>query len=474
MDHCPPYWTATPFLFLLLAIALFPLVPGISRWWKSNLHRAWIVLPLAGVTVVYYLFFHLDPLVAGWPVPHVTAPSPGGPNFAQARDVLAGAILGEYAPFIILLFSLYTITGGVRLEAHVAARPATNAFWLAVGGILASFIGTTGAAMLLVRPLLAVNRKRRHVAHTAVFFIFIVCNCGGCLLPVGDPPLLLGYLLGVPFLWPLRLWPQWLMVNGLLLTIYYLLDRFWYPRERLEDVAAAPLSPCGRGGGGEGKSRSEREVPVARCLRLLGFWPHGPLLLLVIAAVATLDPISPVPGTTWHAWIYLREAVLLGLAAVSLVLGGQAIRRANHFNYDAMIEVAVLFLGIFVCMQPLLEILAARGPQLGLATPTQFFWASGGLSSVLDNAPTYVVFFQTARTLTPAGTGLPPDPLLVAISLGSVFMGAMTYIGNGPNFMVKSIAEHFGVPMPGFFRYMLYSGLILLPLLVLTNWIFLR
>ncbi len=230
---------------------------------------------------------------------------------------------------------------------------------------------------------------------------------------------------------------------------------FCYPREAPPDIA-----------------RDETRVHP---LRFGGLWPNAFLLGGVIAAVGLLDPSKTFPGTDWHPWMYLREAVQLACVALSLLLGSHSIRRANHFNYAAIIEVAVLFFGIFICMQPPLEILGVKGRALGLASPGQFFWATGGLSSFLDNAPTYVVFFQTAKTLggEPAIAGV-AEALLRAISLGAVFMGANTYIGNGPNFMVKTIAQKFGVPMPSFFGYMLYSGLILLPVFALTHWIFLR
>ena len=290
--------------------------------------------------------------------------------------------------------------------------------------------------------------------HTIVIFIFVVCNCGGCLLPLGDPPLFLGYLRGVPFLWTLRLWPEWLFVNLSLITIYYLWDRFWfYPQETLRDVV-----------------RDETQV---RRLQFRGIWPNALLLVGVVLSIAVLDPSKTLPGTDWHPWLFLREAVQLLLVLISLLLGQQSVRVANHFNYHAIIEVAVLFLGIFICMQPPLQILHVRGPALGLTSPEAFFWATGSLSSVLDNAPTYVVFLTTAQSLGGANlvAGV-QESLLVAVSLGAVFMGAMTYIGNGPNFMVKAIAEKSGVAMPSFFGYVVYSVLILLPLFFLTTWLF--
>lgn len=452
----PPLAMVAPFVLLLLAIAVFPLIPWVAHWWESNLHRFYVAVGLGAVSLLYYLVGHEIPVVAHWPGYALVSPNPDGLNYASTAIVFVNAMLGEYLPFIILLFSLYTIAGGIRIEGDLPAHPRTNTAFLAAGGLLASFIGTTGAAMLLIRPLLETNSERRQVQHTVVFFIFIVCNCGGCLLPLGDPPLFLGYLAGVPFLWTLSLWPEWLFVNGTLLAIYYLWDRtVAYPRETPRDVL-----------------RDETRI---RGLRFSGLWPNAWLLGGVILSVALLDPNKPLPGTSWHPWMYLREMVQLALVLVSLGLGREEVRRANQFSYGAIVEVAALFLGIFLCMQPPLQILHVVGPSLGLSQPLHFFWASGSLSSVLDNAPTYVVFFATAKTLgaapSVAGVGA---ALLAAVSLGSVFMGAMTYIGNGPNFMVKAIAEKSGVRMPSFFGYLGYSFLVLLPLFAVTSWWFLR
>lgn len=455
----PPLAMIAPFAVLLGTIAVFPLLPRVAHWWESNLHKFYAAAILAAVTLLYFFFWHAHPTAAHWPAHHLVEPNPNGPNLQVAWGVFAGAIFREYVPFMTLLFSLYTVCGGIRIEGDLAARPITNTIFLLVGGVLASFIGTTGAAMLLIRPLLHTNRERKHVVHTLVFFIFIVCNCGGCLLPIGDPPLFLGYLLGVPFLFTLELWKQWLFVNGLLLVIYFAWDTVWFhPRETKSDL------------------RSD-EVRVHR-LRFAGLWPNIPLLLLIVFAVAALSPGKPFLGTGWYPWMYLREIVQLTLVGLSLLIGSEHLRRHNHFNYFAILEVAVLFFGIFITMQPALQILDVFGPKLGLTTPTHFFWATGGLSSFLDNAPTYVVFFTAAKALTNAG-GL-ADPvagvsraLLAAVSLGAVFMGANTYIGNGPNFMVKAIAEQAGVRMPSFFGYMLYSMCILIPIFILTDWLFL-
>jgi len=451
----PPYWTVTPFVLLLGAIAVLPLIPWTEHWWESNLNRFYVAATLGVLTLLYYLLLHEMPVVAHWPGHAVVAHSEQGANFGVSWTVLANAILYEYIPFIMLLFSLYTISGGIRIEGDLPAHPLTNTAVIAVGGFLASFIGTTGAAMLLIRLLLETNSERKHVRHTVIFFIFVVCNCGGCLLPIGDPPLFLGYLRGVPFLWTFALWPEWLFVNGLLLTVYFLWDHFWYyPREARRDIA--------------------KDEAGARGLKFSGLWPNVFLLAGVVFSVALLDPKLEWFG--WHPPMYLREIAQLVLVALSLALGSQAVRRANNFNYHAILEVAALFFGIFICMQAPLQILAIKGGELGLSTPMHFFWLTGSLSSVLDNAPTYVVFFETAKAI-PAEEVLVAgvaESLLVGVSLGAVFMGAMTYIGNGPNFMVKAIAEKSGIRMPSFFGYMLYSCVILLPILIVTTLIFCR
>ena len=371
---------------------------------------------------------------------------------------------------------------------------------LLIGTILASWMRTTGAAMLLIRLLLETNKQRKYKVHTVVFFIFSVCNCGGCLTPLGDPPLFLGYLRGVAFTWTFGLYVEWMFVNMILIGLYFLWDSIWYyPKESAEDKAA---------------DNAEKTS-----LSITGWQVNVPLLLGVIAAVAFLDPGKPLPGTSWHPWCFLRETVQLGLVFLSLTLGNKQARLANKFSYTAIVEVAALFFGIFICMQAPLQILNVKGPDIvaqaqektGISENKLFFWATGSLSSVLDNAPTYVVFFETAKTLTPnseaelkaavnedgspkweldengkwqstadnhvklvpVNNGFLEHYLLVAVALGSVFMGAMTYIGNGPNFMVKAIAEESGVKMPSFFGYMAYSCLILLPILVVMTLIFL-
>ena len=453
----PPFWTLIPFVILLGCIAILPLIRATEHWWESNLHRLWVAAGLGLITLAYYAFFYHHTIEGHWPVHSVVEPMESGIQWQLAWTVLANAILHEYIPFIVLLFSLYVIRGGIRITGDLAAHPLTNVAFIAVGGLLASFSGTTGAAMLLIRPLLETNAERKHVRHTVIFFIFVVCNCGGLLLPIGDPPLFLGYLRGVPFLWTMKLVLPWLFVNGLLLAMYWAVDHFfYYPHETKSDV--------------------RRDETKTTRLRVQGLALHGPLLLGVVLAVAMLDASKTLPGTDWHPWLYMREIVQIALVGIALTFGSEELRRTNRFSYHAIIEVAALFLGIFICMQPALQILAVEGKNLGIETPRMFFWITGGLSAVLDNAPTYVVFFETAKTL-PATDGVTlvagvAEPLLEAISLGAVFMGAMTYIGNGPNFMVKAIAESSGVRMPSFFGYMLSSVVFLLPVLVVMTLLF--
>jgi len=406
-----PGWIA-PFALLLLSIAVLPLAAPV--FWASNARKLGVSALLGLPVLVLYL--RRDPAAL----------------LHSAED---------YVSFIILLGSLFVISGGVLVTGDIEARPHVNTAFLAIGAPLASLIGTTGASMLLIRPLLATNQERRHVAHTVVFFIFIVSNIGGCLTPLGDPPLFLGYLRGVPFTWTLRLLPHWLFVNGVLLVVYYLWDRRAYAREPAEGVV--------------------RDRTQVRPITVTG---QGNFVLLVgvVAAVAL-----------FHA--PYREVVMLAACGTSLAMTPPAVREANRFTFHAIAEVAALFAGIFLTMVPALDILHARGGSLGLATPRQFFWASGLLSSFLDNAPTYVTFLAVAQSL-----GLPPEvagvshEVLAAISTGAVFMGANTYIGNGPNFMVRAIAEERGVRMPSFGGYMLYSGAVLIPCFVLVTVVFFR
>jgi Na+/H+ antiporter NhaD/arsenite permease-like protein len=312
--------------------------------------------------------------------------------------------------------------------------------------------------MVLIRPLLSTNAERRYKVHTVVFFIFMVCNCGGLLLPIGDPPLFLGYLRGVPFTWTLRLWPYWLGLNLTLLLIYYVWDRIVYSREPIRAI-----------------TRDEAEI---RPLKLSGR-VNILLILGIVLAVALVVPGKPLAGSSFVTPHFFREMVMVILVAVSLRITRPQPRIWNRFDYHAIVEVAALFFGIFICMQVPIEILHIEGKNLGINSPASFFWATGVLSSFLDNAPTYVVFFETASAL-PSQVGSAVQLLgnrtilesyLIPISLGAVFMGANTYIGNGPNFMVKSIAEKAGIPMPSFFGYMVYSVGILIPLFLAVTFL---
>ena len=399
-----------PFVAMLLAIAICPL--RAPHWWESNRNKLLVAVVLGAPVLGLYLRREPSALV------HMAA---------------------EYASFIVLLAGLYVISGGILLRGDLVATPLTNTAFLALGSLLASFIGTTGASMLLIRPLLQTNRERRHVTHTVIFFVFLVSNIGGMLTPLGDPPLFLGYLGGVPFAWTFRLWPQWLLMVGVLLLLYLAWDSRQYARE--------PIAALAR------DRRTVEPLSVRGGLNGLG-------LAGVVLAVAVLG--AP-----------LREIAIVALGALSLWRTPRAIRRANEFTWAPMVEVAVLFFGIFLTMIPALELLRLRGSELGVRQGWQFFWASGGLSSFLDNAPTYLTFLALAQGLGLARevVGV-PHAILTAISVGSVAMGANTYIGNAPNFMVRAIAEEAGVKMPSFFGYMLYSGAILIPLFILVTLIF--
>lgn len=454
--HGPPsFFAAIPFIIILLCIALLPLIRKTEHWWHHNSSKLMVSGVMATITLGYYFFvraYHTD-----------------APGLDSILAVLNHAIVLEYIPFMVLLFSLYTIAGGIELGGDLKPTPKTNTAFLAVGAGIASFVGTTGAAMLLIRPLLRANRSRKAVVHTAVFFIFAVCNCGGLLLPIGDPPLFLGYLKGVPFEWTLQLWPEFLLVNGVLLVTYYIWDTRAYAKEGLietdDEAPRAPLSLTGK-------------------LNLI-------LLAGVIFCVATLDPSKTYPGTDIPVPRFMREGLMLGLAAISYfvpLFTPKGLRERNSFDFFAINEVGALFIGIFITMQVPLEIL--NDPDtvkaLGVDTAMKFFWATGGLSAFLDNAPTYVVFFKTAQVLDPAVIQALPYPemlqltdgsvineyLLKGISCGAVFLGAMTYIGNGPNFLVKAICEQAGVKMPSFFGYMRYSVLILGPIFLVMAFIF--
>jgi Na+/H+ antiporter NhaD/arsenite permease-like protein len=416
-----PLWSVVPFAGLLLSIALFPLFAP-SAWAR---HYAKVCL---GFGVPVASFFLLN------------AP----------RELLHTVL--EYASFLILLASLFTISGGILLRGTLRGSAGVNSAFLAVGAVLANVFGTTGASMLLIRPLLRANAHRRRVAHVVVFFIFVVANIGGALTPIGDPPLFLGYLRGVPFFWTARaMGLLWATACALVIGVFYLVDR---RALALESVAEADGDPARETAKDKVAGGGEARVPLSIDGKI-----NLPLLLVVIGAV-----FLPTP------W---REMAMVAAAVVSAWKTPAKVREENEFTWYPIEEVAILFAGIFATMIPALLILKARGVELGVVTPAHFFWATGALSSFLDNAPTYLTFFSLAQgvggTQTVAGVSA---PLLQAISAGAVFMGANSYIGNAPNFMVKAIAEEAGVRMPSFFGYMAWSCGVLLPIFFLLTLLF--
>ncbi len=419
----PPEYAVAPFVLLLLAIAVLPL--AWPHFWERNRNKAIV----AGIVSLPILAYYL------------------------ANDVPRLLVtLEDYLGFIVLLWSLYTISGGIVLRGNLTATPGTNTAFLAIGAVLANLFGTTGASMLLIRPMLRTNQDRQHKTHTFVFFIFIVSNIAGCLTPLGDPPLYMGFLKGIPFAWTLVLWPEWLFLNAALLGIYYLWDRRAFAREAPGELA--------------------QDIADNEPVRLQGW-----LNVALIAGVLVTIFLSGQVGLPW----YVRDAVMVGLGLASYLLTPKALHRANAFTFNAIIEVAVLFLGIFVTMVPALVLLQYQGQELGVTEPWQYFWATGALSSFLDNTPTYLTFLALAQGSLDAPQAIDllksvdGMAILEAISLGAVFMGANTYIGNGPNFMVKAIAEERGktrVAMPSFGGYMLYSCAILLPLFAIVSVLF--
>jgi len=417
------YWAVIPFIGILLSIAVVPLLA--EQWWHHNFHKISILwgLPVA----IWVLFINPEWLL------HTTL---------------------EYIGFIALLGSLFVIAGGIYIKGNIRGTPFVNTAILAIGCVLANFVGTTGASMILVRPLIRANANRRHRTHMLVFFIFTVSNIGGCLTPLGDPPLFLGLLKGVPFFWTLQLWPEWLFMCGSLLAVFYLLDSHYYHNR--EEIAAdfnpEPIVI-------EGKSNF--------------------IFLCGVMGAVLLYSFLPVSMGYWREAI--QVTIMAVMAALSYRWTDNNIHIENEFSWLPIREVAILFAGIFVCMIPALKILEVHGGELGVTKPWQYFWVTGGLSSFLDNAPTYLTFLTLGISSSHGAAdvmrlfgGEISSGILRAISIGAVFMGANTYIGNGPNFMVKSLSAHLGVKMPSFFGYMAWSVSILIPLFIATTLIFFR
>jgi Na+/H+ antiporter NhaD/arsenite permease-like protein len=422
-----PTWSITPFAVMLLSMAILPMV--IPNWWNSNRNKA-IVSVLASAPVLLLVL--------------------------RQRPGLLGHAMLDYLSFIILLGSLYVISGGIHIRGAWAGTPFVNTIFLAVGAVFANLIGTTGASMLLIRPYMRANHRRQKRSHLILFFIFIVSNIGGLLTPLGDPPLFLGFLRGVPFFWTLKLFPQWACAVGILLVVFNFFDQYIFNKEDVE--TPGPLI---------------EDVMPRRHVHI-----EGARNLLYLLGVMAAAPLSSYFG--WPRGI--QESIMIVMALCCWFGTPRTIHKANHFHFDPIVEVAALFLGIFVTMVPALEILSQKSAGWNLNHPWQFFWLTGALSSILDNAPTYLTFAAIASgafggSIEHLGTlahSVLGQKFLYAISCGAVFMGANTYIGNGPNLMVRSIAEHAGIKMPSFTGYLLYSGLILTPLFLLISLLFFR
>ncbi|KYH31805.1 citrate transporter [Moorella mulderi DSM 14980] len=451
LGYLLPLWSVLPFVGMLLSIAIWPLVN--SHWWEHNMWK---------VSVFWSLVFFIPFLIAyGSRI-----------AFFHALEVY----LLDYLPFIILLFGLFVVSGGIILRGTLQGKPAVNVLLLLVGTALASWIGTTGASMLLIRPVIRANEWRRYKAHIIIFFIFLVSNIGGSLTPVGDPPLFLGYLRGVPFFWTMKLIVPMGFNVIILLSLYYFLDSYFYRKEDVPELKAG---------------RDPLRVEGLQNLIYLGIIVGAVILSGILAKNPAFADQKT--GALYGITLYrhgeeavvlpytniIRDLAILLAAFLSWKTTPMVIRKDNRFTWGPIKEVATLFAGIFMTMIPALAILHARGAELGLTHPAQFFWATGALSSFLDNAPTYLVFLTTATSLG-AATGVPTTlgiiapKMLMAISCGAVFMGANTYIGNAPNFMVRSIAEENAIRMPSFFGYMAWSVGILIPLFILDTLIFFR
>ncbi|HRJ69397.1 MAG TPA: sodium:proton antiporter [Beijerinckiaceae bacterium] len=434
---------ALPFFGLLACIALGPLF--FARTWHH--HYGKIAAVWALVTLLPLAALH---------------------GVGPAVEVLLHALLVEYVPFIILLFALYTVAGGILISGTITGTPGTNTAILAFGTGLASVVGTTGASMILIRPLIRANDQRRHNVHVVIFFIFLVSNIGGALTPLGDPPLFVGFLRGVDFFWTTRhLLAPMLLLSVLLLAGFYLLDRWFWQR----DAGLPPL----------------KDFTPERSVKLFGK-RNIPLLAAIIAVLLLTSAWKPgitvpVPGAPMPLQGLVRDILLLVIAGLSLRLTPGPVRAGNEFSWEPIAEVGKLFAAIFVCVAPVIAMLQVGkegvfAPLVAFVTssggqpiPQAYFWLTGLLSAFLDNAPTYLVFFELAGG-NAADLMTAKGQTLLAISCGAVFMGALTYIGNAPNLMVATIARDMKIQMPGFLGFMAWSFGILVPLFLLVGWLF--
>ena len=425
-----PLWALAPFVLMLLAIAVCPLF--FDHWWEKNRNK-FIVSMVLGIPTAIFLI-----------------------SRGLSHDLMH-QLLYDYVPFIVLLGALFVITGGIHLKGDIEAKPWINTSFLAIGAVLASIMGTTGAAMLLIRPVIRTNSQRKYKIHTILFFIAVVANCGGLLTPLGDPPLFLLYLRGVEFTWFLNMLPQWAVANGLLLMIYFIVDSYYYKKEPAENIALDKLE----------------QEPISMHGNINFLWLFG-----VILSVAFLNKQYFPTWETNSALGFIREGALILMVLLSLITTKKSLREANKFTWAPITEVAFLFLGIFITMLPAMLYLKSNAASFGLSEPWHFYYTAGALSSFLDNAPTAISFYELARGMIFVNDGGVliagiPEMILVAISIGAVFFGAMTYIGNGPNFMIKAIAEENKINMPSFFGYIIkFSLIVLLPVYIIVQLIF--
>lgn len=465
------HWVAAAFLFALPGLALAAPIDGIrlSPLWGAPFVGVLLSIALMPLLAPMFWHHHFGKIIAACslafllPFAYTFGPATAGVNFAHA-------LLAEYIPFILLLTALFAVAGGIYIRGNLHGSPGLNVAIMAIGAVLGSVMGTTGASMLMIRPLVRANDNRKHKAHAVVFFIFIVSNAGGSLTPLGDPPLFLGFLKGVDFFWTVsHILPQTLFLVGALLLLFYAID-WWYYHRHEEILPADPThdnEPIGFDGAAN-------------------FWLLGAIAALVLlSGVWKSSVVFTIAGTEVDLPGLVRDVGLIAVTLVSLWLTPRQVHEDNQFSWGPMQEVAKLFAGIFLTIIPVIAMLRAgvNGPfgaivsavtrPDGWPDPVMYFWASGALSSFLDNAPTYLVFFNTAGgDPTLLMTSLAST--LVAISAGSVFMGANTYIGNAPNLMVKAIAEDRGVNMPSFFGYMAWSGAVLIPLFIIMTFIWFR
>lgn len=443
-----PIWSCIPFAGILLCIAILPLVK--PHWWEEK-------RPLV---VAFWSLLFLIPFAIAY-------------GFGIATEQFLETVIGDYLTFIVLLFGLFCVSGNISLEGDIKGEPKTNVVLLLIATLLSSWIGTTGASMVMIRPLIRANQHRYRKVQIMVFFIFLASNIGGCLTPIGDPPLLMGFMRGVPFTWSFNLLPVMILNVALLLILFFILDTRAYKKDLADGLKV--------------EVKEKREP-----LHVKG--AHNIIFLVMIVAAVVLSGVLPglnmfqtAEGTVKGIHIYgevtltypalIEIAIILLAALLSWKTTKKEVREANHFSWDAIKEVAVLFIGIFITMIPALLILKTKGASLGLTESWQMFWATGALSSFLDNTPTYLVFLTTAGTLGATNgivttVGMIAPKVLMAISCGAVFMGANTYIGNAPNFMVKSIAEENEIKMPSFFGYMGWSFACLIPVFLIDMLVF--